>query len=303
MRKSVDKWSLDFNLNVFLQNATLKDWQIYDLKVERDHLVFYASIRHRKSILSTYPQAHLLYTCGIFGMLGRSFMRIDRWIGLICCLICWVVLSQMTFSIEIVGEGVENRHLIQNTLDEVGIVPPIMNLDKKEIKNLLNEKLESAFTWLSVTQQGGFMKIRFLPKLYVEPLSKSSDALIAKKDGVIAFFDLKHGEKKVAIHDVVHQGDVLVENYLVDSMNQAESLFVEGRVYAYTWKDLVLEDKGNQLPTSLNYFKMLLQGRREIAKEIEDGEKIIAENVLHFSSNEDKIILKVHYTLYEDISS
>ena len=303
MKKSVDRWSLDFNLNVFLQDVALKGWQIFDLKVERDHLVFYALPQYRKSIKAAYPQACLLYTCGIWGMVKRSFWRIDRWVGLLCCFACWWCLSTTTFSIEIRGEGEANRSLIRKILDDAQIVEPINNLDKADVKNLLNGALDGHFSWLEVSQQGSAMMIRFLPKKRVEAAIKSKDALIAKKDGVIAFFDLKHGEKKVAIHDVVHEGDVLVENYLIDSMNQTENLFVEGRVYAYTWKDFVLEAEGNQFPEALNYFKMILQARREVAKEIDDGERIIAENVLHFSSNRDKIILEVHYTLYEDISS
>ena len=104
-------------------------------------------------------------------------------------------------------------------------------------------------------------------------------------------------------NDVVKKGDLLVSNILLDSMNLPEEIYVKGRVFAYTWSDFSVEMPNNSLPEGVQFFQLLFQARRIISEELGEDEKIVSENILQFSVNDDKIKMDLHYTLLEDISS
>ncbi|MEG2685427.1 MAG: sporulation protein, partial [Erysipelotrichaceae bacterium] len=92
-------------------------------------------------------------------------------------------------------------------------------------------------------------------------------------------------------------------NTIIDSMNKSESINVKGKVYAYTWYTINVEiDEKNSID-AFDYFKLLFEARRTIAKEIGEGEKIIKENVLQFEPKVGKMNMQVHYTLLEVIGT
>ncbi len=125
------------------------------------------------------------------------------------------------------------------------------------MKIALNEQLNREFTWVEIEQQGSRLKVRFLPKKSVEQEMLGRDELIAQKDGVIASFDLQHGEKQVQVNDVVKKGDVLVSNILVDSMNNPEEIYVKGRVFAYTWEDFTVSMNDNGMVEGIQFYQLL----------------------------------------------
>lgn len=299
----LDYWSLDFNLNVFLQAVKTHQWTVYEIRQQKDTITFYASVCNRFELMKAYPQIKLLKTTGVVGMLCRTWKHSDRIIAAVAAIVMWVFLSSTIFHIEILGEGITNRSKVADTLAQLNALPPFQLSDKDVLKQQLNEALKKEFTWLEVERKGSQLTIRFLPKKSVEKEELTRNELIAQKDGVIASFDLQHGEKCVKINDVVKKGDCLVTNTLLDSMNNPEEIYVKGRVFAYTWSDFSVEMPNNSLPEGVQFFQLLFQARRVISHELQDDERIVSENILQFSVNDDKIKMDLHYTLLEDISS
>lgn len=299
----LDYWSLDFNLNVFLQTVKTHNWTVYGIRQQKDTITFYASVLNRNDLIKTYPHIIHLKTTGVIGMLLRTFKQLDRLIAAGAAAALWLLLSSTVFNIEILGEGTVNRALIADTLVQLQAMPPFQLTDKNVLKQQLNEELKRSFTWIEVEQNGSKLKVRFLPKKTVEKEELTRNELIAQKNGVIASFDLQHGEKCVKINDVVKKGDLLVSNILLDSMNLPEEIYVKGRVFAYTWSDFSVEMPNNSLPEGVQFFQLLFQARRIISEELGEDEKIVSENILQFSVNDDKIKMDLHYTLLEDISS
>ncbi len=75
-------------------------------------------------------------------------------------------------------------------------------------------------------------------------------------------------------------------------------------MYAYTWQDITVTMEDNDLPEAFQFYQLLLEARREVAKELtKEKERIYKENILHFSTDAGTISMTIHYTLFEDITS
>lgn len=301
-KRGLDHWKLDFNFNVFLKTAKEQDWQLYEIE-QNELITFYASVFNRQSILKQYPQITLMKTTGIVGMLLRSAKRPDRILALILCCVLWFSLSRTIFNVEVLGEGTQHRLQIYDELVKLGATAPFVLSDSQALREQLNENMRNDYSWVEIERMGSRLKVRFLAKEHQELATLERNELYAKKAGVIAKFELAHGEKVVAINDYVNEGDLLVKNSLLDSMNKEEPLYVKGKVYAYTWKDFELESIPDGLPQAMQFYQLLFRARDLASEGLSEDEKIISENILHFEVNDDRISMKCHYTLLEDISS
>lgn len=301
-KRGLDYWKLDFNLNVFLKIAKEKNWQLYEIE-QKEFIIFYASVFNRNSILKSFPNITLVKTTGVIGMILRSMKRVDRILAMVLCLFLWYGLSMTIFDVEILGEGTNHRMRVHDELVQLNVITPFILSDKQALRDTLSENLRDEYSWVEVERFGSKLKVRFLAKEQQELTTLERNELYAKKDGVIAKFELAHGEKVVAINDYVKAGDLLVKNTLIDSMNKEEELYVKGKVYAYTWKDFELEMEPDGLPEAMQFYQMLFRARDIASEGLSEDEKIISENILQFEVNKDRIRMKCHYTLLEDISS
>lgn len=174
--------------------------------------------------------------------------------------------------------------------------------DIQEMKSSLLENFKEDVSWLEVYEKGSIIKVRYAAKEKIKKEKMNDKALIAKKDGMIVYFDCKQGNKVKKVHDVVHRGEVLVDNHMLDSQGKEVTVNVNGKVYAHTWKKVQVEVK-NHLPEAVNYFNMLLTARDQISIDKEWGEQIVSENILQFDPKQDTMKLEILYTLLEDITS
>ena len=65
---------------------------------------------------------------------------------------------------------------------------------------------------------------------------------------------------------------------------------------------MINESECKNIHDALVYLRLLFDCRNQISKEISDGERIESEKVLQFIHEEGKIKIKIHYTLYEDLT-
>ena len=122
---------------------------------------------------------------------------------------------------------------------------------------------------------------------------------------MVVRFDVQHGEKKVKINQIVHPGDLLIDNELKDAFEVPQPLYVKGKVYGYTWytvESSLLDAPDFPLHDALAFFRLLMDCRSQIAEQLQEDEKIIKENVLLFDRNAGTITMKIHYTLLEDLT-
>ena len=58
---------------------------------------------------------------------------------------------------------------------------------------------------------------KFTDIAIVETPQLTNDPIYARKEGMVVRFDVQHGEKKVKINEIVHPGDLLIDNELKDA--------------------------------------------------------------------------------------
>lgn len=300
----MDVWQLSIDLDHFLRLAYQHGWSVYEVVTKsKGRISFCAPIQYHHDILRTFEQITYIKTTGMLGFAFRQLRRPRRIACLLLTLLLWYGLAHTVFEISLYGDSEETKALIQTTLTDMGYTTPFYHQDMQELKDKVKKQLENKIAWIEVSQQGSQYQIQFTTKDFAHIETLGHEELIAQKDGVIARFDLQHGSKMVAINDFVHKGDVLVSNILVDSKNVNKEVYVKGKVYAYTWKDVHVEMDANELPQPFQYFQLLLEARREASKDLQKGESIAKENILQFQDNTGTISMDIHYTLYEDITT
>ena len=277
--------------------------ELYDISLHQSYIQFYASVIQRQRIYRCFQSCELITTTGMLGYLLRSLRKPRRILSLILSCMLWYGLSHVVFDVEIKGESDSHRQLIEKTMKDLGYRTPFYQQDVQNVKARIKKKLENEIAWLEIQKQGSRYVITYTPKEFASLSTLGHDELIAQEDGVIARFDIQHGNKEHKVSDYVHKGDVLVSNILEDSKGKKEEVYVKGRVFAYVWNDVTVQMDANKLPKSFNFFQLLLQARSEVSEGFKKDDKIYKENILQFSNDMGKIKMVVHYTLMKDITT
>ena len=115
---------------------------------------------------------------------------------------------------------------------------------------------------------------------------------------MIKSFDIDSGLMKVKQNDYVKKGDLLVENTIISTQNETQIIPVKGEVYAYTFNQYEASVANHNQDQGEVFYQLLLN----IRSQLPTNAIIDKENVLQMTKTRSKIILKVHYTLIENIA-
>lgn len=193
-----------------------------------------------------------------------------------------------------------------------------INFLKEDINdiNLRLRKEFSNYEWIAVEKKGSKLHVTLLePSIINKQVQKIEGYgdLIAKKDGIIKYYQVRHGIVLVEHNQFVRAGDVLVSGNL-RYHNYDESTFyvpAEGVVYAEVWytetiiipKEIrVTEYTGKISKTeSLNLFGLDIK-YHDKKHQYENYDTIIDEDFFHFFSIKLPFgIKKIHYLEKNDI--
>ena len=61
--------------------------------------------------------------------------------------------------------------------------------------------------------------------------------------------------------------------------------------------------KNDAIPKPVQFFRLLLNAREQVSKDFLKDDRIENENILQFEEKAGTIRMKIHYTIYRDISS
>lgn len=299
----LDLWKVQMSCEDFLHICKQSHLELYDITIHQGNIQFYAAIWQRHVLYRLLPKAVLITTTGMAGYLLRSFTKPSRIISVILAALLWYGLSTTIFEVEIKGEQDESKALIQKTLQQMGYTPPFHHQDEHALKEKLKKQLENDIAWLEIEKRGSRYILTYTPKEFATLEKLHHQELVARKDGVIAQFDIQHGNKVHKVNEFVHKGDVLVSNVITDSKSKNQEVYVKGRVFAYTWQDITVSMDATKLPTSFQYFELLMAARAQVSKDFHKDDKIHKENILQFSKDMGKIKMVIHYTLLQDITT
>lgn len=269
---------------------------IYHLHLS-DKIFFTSTFQYRK-VLSKNPQIHYLYSIGLFGMIFRFFLSKEKILAAGLSVLLFFGLSHTVFDLTVQGDSFIHQKMIEEKLSSYKL--PFFYFDSKSILKKMTE-LNQQLNWYALYQRGSKLEIHFLSRQFLSITEVNAYDLIASKSGVIASFDVSRGNKVVKIHQKVEEGDLLVSHLLMDSSEVEKTSEVMGKVYAYTFEKVEVEFPKNHLPMSINYYLLLMKSRMML--QLDDGEHIEKEIVLHFSEDLDTIRMSNMYVLYEMIST
>lgn len=295
----VDCYLIDARMIDVIRTCKKNEVDCFDIKNVKHGIQVCFHIKDRNKVKQLFPNAKYLYTNGILGMFLRNFTKKERIISYLCVIALWVFYSTTLFEVNVYGESDTLDDKMYKTMDKY----MYHTKDVDGIKKQLLSTYKSEISWLEVYEKGSSINVRYALKKHVTDDISDNQPLIAKKDGMIAYFECDEGYKLKKVKDVVKAGEVLVDNKMPNSFNQEVQIDANGKVYAYTWQQVNVEMDDNKMPEALNYYSLLLEARNQIDIEIENDEEIVKENVLHFSKNKGKINLVILYTLLEDITS
>lgn len=153
-----------------------------------------------------------------------------------------ILLSKITFSIDIVHQDKNIRELLESELKRYGIKKYTLIKDYDELVSIKNKILEDnkeRLEWLEISLYGTKYIVRVEErKLNEEEEEYKYQSIVSKKDAVIYRIDAIRGEKVKEVNDYVSKGDTVISGYITKPDNSRIPTKAEGKVYGEIWYEV-----------------------------------------------------------------
>lgn len=280
--------------------AKSKKIKLLHLRYQDGMYSFYIPTYQRFLIQSFDNSLYYRQTIGLMKyvlFLSRQYLNI---LGVFCFLFSIIMSSYFIFDIQIIGTmPVVNQKMINDLKKEnVQVFAPLKSYERlNEILSQLKTTYKNDVEYINVYQVGSVFHVEYTKRKQDVLEKEDYQNIYAKKDGLIASFDVDSGLIKVKKNDYVKKGDLLVENTIVSTQNETQIIPVKGHVYAYTFNQYQATITNHGQDQGEAFYHLLLLIRSQLPAQA----KIDKEKVLQISKSHSKITLKMHYTLIEDI--
>ncbi|KUP07234.1 stage IV sporulation protein [Bacillus coahuilensis m2-6] len=232
----------------FINNLVRHNIFIWNVKrVGTETLTFYISVHdlHNLRRASRRTECHVTFVKGqgLPFYAKRFMLNLGFAIGTFLFFLMLILLSNMTWRIDVAGASPETEHQIKQTLEEIGVrkgkfqfLTPTPEIIQKE----LSYQLEN-ITWIGVELQGTSYQLQVVEKNEPEETeSVSPQHLVAKKSGTIVKQFVEEGKSIVGVNQFVKKGDMLVSG-LIGKEDEYSAVSARGVVFAETWYDTIVE--------------------------------------------------------------
>lgn len=297
-----DLYCIDSQLIYFLLKfAKQKKIKLLHLRLKDDMYFFYVPTYQRYSLKAFDYDISYIKTVGMIKyvlFLSKQYLNM---IGVICFLVTVIGCSYFIFDIEIIGTMPRvNQQMIKDLKKEhVDIFSSLKSYERlNEILTDMKTTYKNDVEYINVYQVGSVFHIEYTKRKQDQLEKAQYQNLYAKKDGLIASFDVDSGLIQVKKNDYVKKGDLLVENTIISTQNETKIIPVKGHVYAYTFNQFEASVQNVNQDQGEVFYQLLLSIRAKLPTDA----IIDKENVLQMTKTRSKITLKVHYTLLEDIA-
>lgn len=153
-----------------------------------------------------------------------------------------ILLSKITFSIDIVHQDKNIRELLERELKRYGIKRYALIKDYDELVSIKNKILEDnkeSLEWLEISLYG----TKYIVRLEERKLNDKEEeyryqSIVSKKDAVIYRIDAIRGEKVKEVNDYVSKGDTVIFGYITKPDNSRIPTKAEGKVYGEIWYEV-----------------------------------------------------------------
>lgn len=304
--RSFDTWVVDRYKPETILNI-LNDIEIFDVKIEGFTTSFKTHIKNRKIIKKRIKNATKTTNSGLLVVFYNIISSFSLILSILISIAAYVFLNTLIMEIRIDGDYPLIESDIEYSLNQEGI-SKLKHFPTNEKLIEIESKIYDAYydkiEFFEIRKQGVIISVRYTKRRVSEELPIPSKCIYATKDGIIKNIVVKQGLVMVDTYQYVKKGDLLINDTIKDNYNNEIYIGCEGKIYAYTWYLYTLSEKcDNYISEEEAFIEMLDKIRGEVGKNISgDDEYIDKENVLQFETIASTIVLKVHYTLIEDIT-
>lgn len=308
--RSFDKYHINTPLiTLFLDKIKKNNIIIYDLeKIDNENYYFKSPSIYKNTLLK-FNDVKIIKSSGLLNIVRKHLKRKTTFISLLFSICLYLYSSSKIINIEINGNDNDLIPLIHEELKKNNIKRFDNKLLNSEAliyeKNIL-KSLKKEIEWIEIRQVGVNLKVNFLKRRVAPILPSIGTSIYAQKDGMIVRFDVRSGVKMVKEFDYVKKGDLLISDKLITSSEEEKYIGAYGSVYAYTWYNVESKYvlKNGAKKDEMEIYNLLLEDNRaKIDKELTGNDEfLVKEQILSFKNDNNKYSLKIHYTLYEDIT-
>lgn len=295
----------------FFNELTSLKFKVYSFVKVKDELYeFTINGYQSKKFIKLYPHAQLVKSEGFF-FIFKNLLKNKT--TLICIIICsgfYYQLSIRIWKINISGDSSSRlEDLIRSELNAQNIliqkkVPNFDNLTIIEKRILYN--LKNSIEYLEIRNVGTTINVKYQKRRLSQEFPEKQSSIFAPKDAIIKSLDVESGVKMVKENDFVRKGDMLVSDTVINEYGESYFVGALAKVYAYTWytttnfKELEANVEYDESEVFIN---LLQQSYKTINYYIyEENEYIDNQHILFFTKTPTHAILKVHYTLVENLA-
>lgn len=304
--KNIDAWNVVFYSGISLVNKLRDlDVKIYNFKKISEYKYYFETYRkNRRTIKKNFSNCKIISKRGMINYVEAMVTKTT----FICIVLSSLVMhnvSSRIWKIEINGdyEAIENtlkEELIKNDLIVSKYYPD--NNKLKEIEKNISQYLIKKIEFLELRRKGAVITLRYQKRREPLPLPYKGNNLYATKDGMIRYFNIQSGVKKVKEYDYVRKGDLLVTDIVETSSGESIDVGTLGSVFANTFYVIDVELNESCDDEAMVFSKMLDKAKVKIGEYLSKNEKIEIERVLNYSIEENTSRMKVYYMLLEDIT-
>ena len=201
---------------------------------------------------------------GVQYFFRNLFFRVGLISACIISLIFLFISQMFVFKIEIYGNDKLSKTEIISELEKLGVnsFTPKSSLNLSKLESELLENMPE-ISLVSIITKGNSLILNLQEKVINDEYQNvgNFEALKATASGRIKSINLKQGTLKVKVGDIVKEGDILVEPYIIDSSGEKRSVKAEAEILAEIW----FEARVTHYDSSM--------------KTIKTGNKIVKDNI------------------------
>lgn len=220
-------------------NNISKTVSIYNIKKDDDGTsqfeVDYKDAKKTKKFLEQQGFQILSVTNhGILFKFKNLFTRYGIVVGLIFCLLFYLLQYNFILQVKVLGEPSEIQSLIKEYVVDNLNSNFKYNINTKEIENSIKAEFDQVSS-VSVAIYGQTLLINYNPSTIPEEMRGEFDPIVSEYDGMITDIELVSGTLNVKVGDIVQKGDVLVYPYIIDTDGETRQVTPSAKITANVW--------------------------------------------------------------------
>ena len=186
-----------------------------------------------------------IYDIDIISYLGlvkvKKIVSIYRYI-LIFIMVSFLIiylLSNLIFKVDIITNDKNMYNKINKYLISKGISKYHVKKNYKELKKIKEDilnKYKKEIDWIEIESVGSKYIVRYEPRINTDfKLDNKFQNIIANKNAIIYYMDVKSGQIMKNRFDYVKKGDVIVSGYIYLNDKITSTIKAEGTILGETW--------------------------------------------------------------------